>query len=348
MKRLRNRLKRLKEQIKRYAPKRHKNSVFFDRAENSRLYHAPEFKGRSIISINDLSKEDIIYILEKAKKIEAMPEREKLKLMGSKVMASLFFEPSTRTRLSFEAAMRRIGGRTIGFSDPASTSFAKGETLFDSAKMIDHYADVIAIRHPREGAARLVADSVRIPVINGGDGANQHPTQTLLDLYTIKKTQGRITGLHVAMAGDLKYGRTVHSLTVALSKFGCTFYFVAPDQLQIPQHYLEDLKKMSIRFSLHKKIEEVIGKVDILYMTRIQKERFPDAEEYEKVKNVYVLKKNMLGSVKPNMKILHPLPRVNEIAKDVDDTPYAYYFQQAYNGVPVRQALLCLVTGAVR
>lgn len=306
------------------------------------------FKGRSIISINEISKEEIIYVLETAKKIEVMAEEKKQQLLSGYVLATLFFEPSTRTRLSFESSMKRLGGKTIGFADPTTTSTSKGETLHDTIKMVENYVDVIAIRHPLEGAARVAAESTKKPVINAGDGSNQHPTQTLLDLYTIKKAQGRITNLNVAMVGDLKYGRTVHSLAVALSHFGCRLFFVAPESLKMPKSYLDYLSAKGIKFSEHEKIEDIIDKVDILYSTRIQKERFPDPTEYQKVKDVYILRKAMLGNAKPNMKILHPLPRVNEIHPDVDSTPYAHYFQEAANGIPVRQALLCLVLGAIR
>ncbi|MFC1731864.1 aspartate carbamoyltransferase [candidate division KSB1 bacterium] len=306
------------------------------------------FKGKSIISIKDLDKSEIIHILETAKNIEAMADSKKKTLMMGKVLATLFYEPSTRTRFSFESAMKRLGGKTIGVSDPKATSFAKGETIHDTMKMLEHYVDVIAMRHPVEGSARVASESTTKPVINGGDGANQHPTQTLLDLYTIKKTQDRITGLNIAMVGDLKYGRTVHSLAVALSHFNCRLFFVSPESLKMPKTYLDLLTKKGVSFSEHEKIGEVITDVDILYSTRIQGERFPDPTEYQKVKDVYILRKAMLKNVKQNLKILHPLPRVNEIHPEVDSTPYAHYFQQAANGIPVRQALLGLVTGILK
>lgn len=306
------------------------------------------FRARSIISINDFTKDEIIHILETARKIEQMPFRKKSELLKGKVMASLFFEPSTRTRLSFNSAMTRLGGRVIGFSDPNTTSFAKGETLYDTIKMVENYVDVIAMRHPIEGSARLASEATEKPVINGGDGANQHPTQTLLDLYTIKKAQGKISGLKIAMCGDLKYGRTVHSLAIALSHFSCRLYFISPESLKMPAYYLAELSRKGIMFSEHEKIEEVIDEVDIFYSTRIQKERFPDHAEYEKVKDVYILTKEMLKNVKKNMRILHPLPRVNEITLSVDSTPHAYYFQQSANGIPVRQAVLSLVLGVLK
>ncbi|MFC1753384.1 aspartate carbamoyltransferase [Thermoproteota archaeon] len=306
------------------------------------------FKGRPIISINDLTKKEIIHILETAKKIETMNESKRMSLLSDYVMASLFFEPSTRTRLSFESAMTRLGGSIVGFADPSTSSQKKGESLYDTIKNVENYCDVIVMRHPIEGSARLASESTNKPVINGGDGANQHPTQTLLDLYTIKKSQGRISGLNVAMCGDLKYGRTVHSLAIALSHFGCKLYFVAPESLKMPMQYLNDLTKRGIEFSEHEKIEGVIEEVDIFYSTRIQKERFADQTDYEQVKNVYILTKDMLKLVKKNLKIMHPLPRVNEIATSVDRTPYAYYFQQSSNGIPIRQALLCLVLGVLK
>lgn len=301
------------------------------------------FKGRSIISIKDFTKDEIISILETAKKIE---KRKSKTLLQGYNMASLFYEPSTRTRLSFESAMRWLGGSVVGVTDPMTTSAKKGETLHDTAKMVEAYSDVVVIRHPFQGTARLFSDSIAKPVINAGDGANQHPTQTLLDLYTIKKTQEKISGLHIALVGDLKYGRTVHSLANALSLFeDVKLYFVAPDSLQMPQHYLDELDDKGIEYEIRGRIEDIMGKADIIYMTRIQRERFPDEESYNKVKNAFVLTRPMLSTAKTNMKVMHPLPRVNEIAVDVDPTPYACYFQQAANGIPVRQALLCLVLG---
>ncbi len=306
------------------------------------------FAGKSIISINEISELEIIKILETAKKLEEMPDSKKEKLLADKVLATLFFEPSTRTRLSFESAMKRLGGKVIGFADPKVTSASKGETVHDTIKMVENYADAIVIRHPLEGAARVASEATAKPVINAGDGANQHPTQTLIDLYTIKKTQGKISGLSVAMVGDLKYGRTVHSLAVALSKFNCSLYFVAPEILKMPLHIKAELAEKGVEFAEYDEIIDVIDKVDILYMTRIQKERFPDPLDYENVKSIYILKKEMLKKAKPTMKILHPLPRVNEIDMDVDSTPYAHYFQQAANGIPVRQAILSLVLGAIK
>lgn len=298
--------------------------------------------GQDIISIRELSKNEILTILEKAKKLKQKPEP---KLLDGYVLGSCFFEPSTRTRLSFETAMKRLGGSVVGFADPNVTSTKKGESLFDSIKIIGQYVDVIAMRHPLEGAARRAAEATDKPIINGGDGANQHPTQTLLDLFTIQECQGKIEGLKIALVGDLKYGRTTHSLAQALINFNARLYFVAPDSLQMPEHICTELKNKKINFTKHEKIEDVIDEVDILYMTRIQGERFPDPMEYERIKNVFILKESMLANAKNNLRVLHPLPRVNEITTDVDTTKHAYYFEQAENGLYVRQALLALTLG---
>lgn len=303
-----------------------------------------DFKGKDVISIRDFSKQDILYVLRVAEDLEKKPQPELLK---NKIMATMFFEPSTRTRLSFESAMNSLGGRVIGFADPQTTSAKKGETLWDTVKIVEGYSDIMVLRHSIEGAARLAAEASSKPVINAGDGSNQHPTQTLLDLYTIRKIQGKLENLNIALCGDLKYGRTVHSLAHALMHFNAKLFFIAPDSLKMPQEILDELKHNKISFSQHKHIEEVIDKVDILYCTRIQQERFSDLAEYEKVKNSYILKKSMFKNVKKNLKVLHPLPRVNEITYDVDTTPYAYYFQQAHMGIPVRRALLALVLGAL-
>ncbi len=305
----------------------------------------PQFLNRDIISITELSEGDILHVLKHAEQLKRKP---KPSLLTGKVMGSCFFEPSTRTRLSFETAMKRLGGTVVGFADANVTSAKKGETVSDSIRIIGQYVDVVAMRHPLEGAARVAAESTDKPVINGGDGANQHPTQTLLDLFTIQETQKKLKGLHIALVGDLKYGRTVHSLAQALMHFDAHLYFVAPDSLQMPKYLCEELREAKVPFSFHARMEEVIDKVDILYMTRIQGERFSDPMEYEKVKNVYILTTEMLRNVRKNMRILHPLPRVNEIAVAVDDTPYAYYFEQAENGLYVRQALLGLVLGKLR
>jgi aspartate carbamoyltransferase catalytic subunit len=297
---------------------------------------------KSLISIQDFTKDEIEHILEVATEFEKQKSQT---FLNDKVIACIFFEPSTRTRLSFETASNRLGARVIGFPDAGNTSVKKGESLKDTIKMVSNYADLIVMRNPLEGSARYASEVASVPVINAGDGANQHPTQTLLDLYSIKQTQGRIDNININMVGDLKYGRTVHSLLQALSHFSPTFTFTSPDELMMPQEYKTFLKGCHIPFKETTDLMEHINDTDILYMTRIQQERFTDPIEYEKVKNVYSLKANMLSRVKPNMKILHPLPRLQEIASDVDETPYAYYFKQAENGVYVRMAIISYLLG---
>lgn len=300
-------------------------------------------ENRSFVTIAGHSKEKILYLLEMAKEFEKCPNR---KILDGKVVATLFFEPSTRTRLSFETAVNRLGGRVIGFTDAATTSSSKGETLKDTILMVSNYADLIVMRHYLEGAARYASEIAPIPIINAGDGANQHPSQTMLDLYSIRKTQGTLENLNIYMVGDLKYGRTVHSLLQAMSHFHPTFHFVAPDELKMPQEYKTFCDEHGIPYYEHTEFsEEVINEADILYMTRVQRERFTDLMEYEKVKNVYILHNSMLRNSKPNLRVLHPLPRVNEIAYDVDNNPKAYYFQQAKNGLYARQAIICKVLG---
>ncbi len=266
-------------------------------------------------------------------------------LLQGRVISTLFFEPSTRTRLSFESAINRLGARVIGFSDVANTSVSKGETLHDTISVISNYCDMIVMRHTLEGAARYASEVSSVPVVNAGDGANQHPSQTLLDLYSIKKTQGKLDGLKVMMVGDLKYGRTVHSLLEALSHFDTEFVFVSPPELRMPAEYRTRLDKRGLKYSELTELEGNISDVDILYMTRIQKERFNDPMEYERVKNTYVLRASMLAGVRKTMKILHPLPRVGEIAADVDKSPHAYYFSQVANGVYARMAIICYLLG---
>lgn len=298
---------------------------------------------KSLVSITDYSKEDILRILNLTKKFDEQPNR---RLLGGKVCATLFFEPSTRTRLSFETAVNRLGGRIIGFSDAATTSSSKGETLKDTILMVNNYADIIIMRHHLEGAARYASEISSIPIINAGDGANQHPTQTMLDIYSIFKTQGTLDNLTITIVGDLKYGRTVHSLIIGMSHFNPTFIFVAPEELHLPDPYKAFCDEHGIKYSEHTDFDsEVIDKADILYMTRVQRERFTDLMEYEKVKNVYILKNDMLAGAKDNLKILHPLPRVNEIQQDVDDSPKAYYFEQAKNGMFTREAVICDALG---
>ncbi|MFC5076460.1 Aspartate carbamoyltransferase [Vibrio thalassae] len=297
---------------------------------------------KHIISIPELSREELELIVKTAGQLKSNPQPE---LIKNKVVASCFFEPSTRTRLSFETAIQRIGGDVIGFDSGGNTSLAKkGETLADSVQVISSYVDAFVMRHPQEGAARLASEfSNGVPVINAGDGSNQHPTQTLLDLYSIYETQGRLDDINVAFVGDLKYGRTVHSLTQALAKFNnVRFFFIAPDALAMPDYICEELEEAGIDFSLHTDMESVVGELDILYMTRVQKERF-DESEYAHIKSAYILSADTLKDARDNLKVLHPLPRVDEITIDVDKTPYAYYFQQAENGVYAREALLALV-----
>ena len=295
------------------------------------------------VTIADLSRDKILYMIEMAQEFEKHPNRELLK---GKVVATLFFEPSTRTRLSFETAANRLGARVIGFADPKVTSGTKGETLKDTILMVSNYADVIAMRHYIEGAARYASEVAPIPIINAGDGAHQHPSQCMLDLFTIYQTQGTLENLNIYLVGDLKYGRTVHSLIMAMRHFNPTFHFIAPKELAMPNEYKIYCKEHGIKFVEHTAFnDKIIADADIIYMTRVQKERFSDLMEYERVKNVYILRNDMLGNVRPNMRILHPLPRVNEIAYDVDSNPHAYYIQQARNGLYAREAIFCDVLG---
>ena len=295
------------------------------------------------VTIADLSKEKIMYLMNMAQAFEMHPNREILK---GKVVATLFFEPSTRTRLSFETAANRLGARVIGFSDAKVTSATKGETLKDTILTVSNYADVIVMRHDIEGAAQYASEIAPVPIVNAGDGAHQHPSQCLLDLYSIYKTQGTLENLNIYLVGDLKYGRTVHSLIMAMRHFNPTFHFIAPEELAMPEEYKLYCKQHGIKYIEHTDFnEDVIAGADIIYMTRVQKERFSDLMEYERVKDVYILKNDMLGKAKENMKILHPLPRANEIAYDVDENPHAYYIQQAQNGLYAREAILCDVLG---
>ena len=297
----------------------------------------------NFVTIADLSKEKILYMIKLAQEFEKHPNREILK---GKVVATLFFEPSTRTSLSFETAANRLGARVIGFSDAKVTSATKGETLKDTILMVSNYADVIVMRHYIEGAAQYASEIAPIPIINAGDGAHQHPSQCMLDLYSIYKTQGTLENLNICLVGDLKYGRTVHSLIMAMRHFNPTFHFIAPKELAMPNEYKIYCKEHNIKYVEHTAFnEKIINEADILYMTRVQKERFSDLMEYEKVKNVYILKNDMLANARENMKILHPLPRVNEIEYEVDSNPHAYYIQQAQNGLYAREAIICDVLG---
>lgn len=297
----------------------------------------------NFVTIADLSKEQILYQIQMAQAFEKYPNRE---LMKGKIVATLFFEPSTRTRLSFETAANRLGAKVIGFTDAKASSVSKGETLKDTILMVANYADVIVMRHYIEGAAQYACEVAPVPIVNAGDGAHMHPSQCLLDLYSIYKTQGTLDNLNIYLVGDLKYGRTVHSLITAMRHFNPTFHFVAPKELSMPNEYKLYCKENDIRFQEHTAFnDKVIADADILYMTRVQKERFSDLMEYERVKNTYILKREMLHLAKPNMKILHPLPRVNEISYDVDDNPHAYYIQQAQNGLYAREAIFSYVLG---
>lgn len=297
---------------------------------------------KHLISIHDYSREDILKTLEMAAAFEKNPTQP---IFSNKVIASIFFEPSTRTRLSFETAANRLGARVVGFTDAVNTSVTKGETLKDTIKMVSNYADLIVMRHPLDGSARYASEVSKVPIINAGDGSNQHPTQTLLDLYSILKTQETLNNLKINVIGDLKYGRTVHSLLQAMSHFNPTFKFISPDELKLPKEYCEFLSSRDIPYTESKLLSDNILNADIIYMTRVQKERFSDPIEYERIKNVYSLNLSMLEGCKPNMKILHPLPRVNEIAQDVDSSPHAYYFTQAQNGVYTRMAIIALLLG---
>ncbi len=299
-------------------------------------------KNKSLVSINDYSKEEQIRILDLAQEFEQDPVQTILK---DHVIASLFFEPSTRTRLSFESAVNRLGGKIVGFSEASNTSVKKGESLRDTILTVANYSDLIVMRNPIEGSARFASEISPVPLINAGDGANQHPTQTLLDLYSIRKTQGTLDNLHIAMVGDLKYGRTIHSLVIALCNFNTTFHLVSPVELKLPSSVKMHIKEKNLAYHQYTEMDEVIPQADVLYMTRIQRERFSDPLEYERIKNAYNLHRDMIRHTKDNFKVLHPLPRVNEININVDSSPKAYYFEQALNGVFVRQALITSILG---
>lgn len=304
------------------------------------------FQQRDIISIRHFNKKELLYILDLAQRMEQTDPADILK---GKVLASLFFEPSTRTRLSFESAIKRLGGMVIGFAESGITSASKGESLSDSVRIIEGYCDIIVLRHYLEGSAQLAADIVNIPVINAGDGANQHPTQTFLDLYTIQKTKGTLEGLTVGFLGDLKYGRTVHSLAYALAYFGAEMFFISPPSLRMPRDCIDELRDRKVKCHESKSLLGISKRLDVIYCTRIQKERFADPVEYEKVRGVYRLSKTLLEEmgIKEDLKILHPLPRVDELDENLDTTNYAVYFQQARNGLPMRKAILAAVLGAI-
>lgn len=307
---------------------------------------AQSFVGRDIVSIHDFSFEEIEFILDYAKRMIPLARGEQgATPLTGKILSSLFFEPSTRTRLSFESAMSRLGGQVVGITEREGSSLVKGETLADTIRMAESYSDVIVLRHPQEGAARMAAEFTKKPIINGGDGAGQHPTQTLLDLFTIKTEAGEIKGKNIVFVGDLKYGRTVHSLAYAIALFGGKIHFVAPELLQMPNEVINKIKELGAKPTSTNSLAEIIPSADVLYVTRIQKERIPDETEYKKVVGLYKVDKKLLKKAKKNMIVMHPLPRVTEISPDVDDTNHALYFKQAFNGVPVRMALLSLVLG---
>ena len=306
------------------------------------------FKGRDIISIKDFSKAEINHILECSKKMVPYAKGEKYtNILKNRILSSLFFEPSTRTRLSFESAMNRLGGRVIGFSDPSGTSQKKGESLADTIRMADSYSDVIVVRHPQEGAARLAAEFADVPVLNAGDGAGRHPTQCLLDLFTILTEKKKIEKNKIVLLGDLKYGRTVHSLAYALSLYGVELTFVSPGSLKMPKEVISECKELGVEPRSTSSLEKAISDADVLYVTRIQKERFPDAEEYNRVVGIYKIDNDLLKHARKDIIVMHPLPRVTEINPEVDKTPHALYFKQAFNGVPIRMALLSLISGGI-
>lgn len=297
------------------------------------------FNLKDIISIKDFKKSDVDYILDLAEDMEPIAKSQKVShLKEGKLLGVMFYEPSTRTRISFETAMKRLGGDVVGFNQKQGTSVQKGEVLYDTAQILSQYSDALVLRHDMEGAARYVADNVDVPVVNAGDGAGQHPSQTLLDLYTIKKSLGILKNIKIAIVGDLKYGRTVHSLVYALAMYDVEIIFISPDQLRMPDEILDDLKRLNCKFSIESSLIENIDKVDVIYMTRIQKERFPDPREYLKVKGQYTINRKHLENT--DTIIMHPLPRVDEIDFNVDRLDNAMYFKQAFNGVPVRMALL--------
>ncbi|UCG45241.1 MAG: aspartate carbamoyltransferase [Candidatus Bathyarchaeota archaeon] len=302
------------------------------------------FERRDIISIKDFTRNEIDYILQTSEAIEPL-EKSGSDMLHGKMLATLFFEPSTRTRLSFEAAMHRLGGTAIGFAGPEGASVKKGENLADTVRVVENYADTLILRHPLEGAARLAAEFAQIPVINAGSGAEEHPTQALLDLYTILKEKGQIDGLNIALTGDLRYGRTVHSLAYALSLYDVRLHLISPELLRMRREVLDTIRK-EIKVTEGTDVSKVLPEIDVLYMTRIQKERFADMAEYAKVKGAYRIDHDMLAGVKDALVIMHPLPRIDEIASDIDTTPHARYFQQVRNGIIVRMALLALILGA--
>jgi aspartate carbamoyltransferase catalytic subunit len=305
-----------------------------------------EFHNRNVISIQDFTKEEINYILNVSQTMESVAKTGTDILKG-KILATLFFEPSTRTRLSFEAAMQKLGGSTIGFSDVETSSTKKGETFVDTIRTVENYADAIALRHRLEGAASVAAECSIVPIINSGTGAQEHPTQALIDLYTIRKEKGQIDNLKIAIIGDLRYGRTVHSLARALMNYNVELFLVSPEVLRMQESMLREVKS-KIVVTEKQSLEEIMPEIDVLYVTRIQQERFPDPAEYVKLKGTYRIDQKTLKTAKKDLIILHPLPRVDEIAPEIDQTAHARYFQQVGNGLFVRMAILSLVLGATK
>ncbi len=306
-----------------------------------------DFKGRHILAISDFTKEELLHTIKVAGEIDRDVAEYKSALHG-KIVATLFFEPSTRTRMSFQAAMQRMGGSVIGFSDVSTTSLKKGESLPDTIKIVSGYCDVIVMRHPTAGSVAKAAEDSSVPVINAGDGPHEHPTQTILDMYTIMKEKGKLDGLKVGFVGDLRYGRTVHSLVRALSQFNTEFYFISPESIKMPDEYLRELSEKRIKYHEEEDLLKVAKELDVIYVTRIQQERFENQEDYEKVKKGYKLDKTLAKYIKPDAKILHPLPRVDEMLPELDELPQSIYFKQAHNGIPVRMALLGLVLGKLK
>jgi len=307
----------------------------------------PRLRQKDVLRSDQFSREEIDLIMETAQRYErAVEGGERLEEMRGKILSTLFYEPSTRTRLSFEAAMLRLGGQVISVAEAKSSSSAKGESLHDTIKTVEGYADIIVLRHPQIGAAAEAAAATSKPVLNAGDGAGQHPTQSLLDLYTILKEQGRVDGLTIALAGDLRNGRTVHSLALLLANYDVRFLFASPSELRMPAEIVDDVRAKGADVAESEDLEDAIQRADVLYMTRIQRERFEDPSEYDRLKDAYVLTGSMLAKAKPDLSIMHPLPRVNEIATDVDRFKGAAYFRQAANGIPIRMALLVLASQA--
>jgi aspartate carbamoyltransferase catalytic subunit len=309
------------------------------------MISAESFRGRDIISMREFNRSEIDFILDTADKMIKL-EQNGSDILKGKVMAALFFEPSTRTRLSFESAMNRLGGSVIGFATPAGSSIEKGESLADTIRTVSQYSDIIAMRHPDEESSRLAAKVASVPIINGGSGPWEHPTQALLDLHTIRTVKGTIDGLNIALAGDLLYGRTTHSLAVALRNYDVKCFFVSPKALKMRQDVIDDVKE-KLDYTELENLKTILPEMDIVYATRIQKERFSDPSEYEKLKDSYLINKEYLKSAKKEMKLMHPLPRIHEISTDVDDTPHALYFKQMRHGIYLRMALLALVLGVV-